>query len=201
MSAKSTITSDLPKTSHPLIGLTENEVLLRQMEFGYNKIQTENHHSLWSILFSQFKSPIVYILLFAASMSFYFNEWLDGIAILIVVLINAAIGFYMEFQADRSMEALQNLSVVLSKVIREGKIKEINSEQIVPGDLVYVEAGDIVPADGKILKLSRLLVNESALTGESLPIEKTVMEGSVMLSEQQPQTLYKGTFITKWRGF
>jgi Ca2+-transporting ATPase len=175
-------------------GLTEAEVLRLQKNFGLNKIETENHQSLLSILIGQFKSPIVYILLFAASLSFYFNEWLDAIAILVVIFVNAAIGFYMEFQADRSMEALQNLSVVLTKVIRDGGIKEINSEQIVPGDIIYLEAGDIVPADGKILKVSRLLVNESALTGESVPVEKMLAKEPA--SESEVQNLFKGTFIT-----
>ena len=195
MSAQTIISPDRPNPKDDLLnGLTESEALRLQKEFGYNKIETENHHSLWKILLGQFKSPIVCILLFAASMSFYFNEWLDGIAILVVIFINAAIGFYMEFQADRSMEALQKLSVVLSKVIRDGKLKEINSEQIVPGDLVYLEAGDIIPADGKLIKLSRLLVNESALTGESVPVEKNLTDGST--SDMPGQALFKGTFAT-----
>ena len=168
-------------------GLSEKEINRLQKEFGPNKIDTNTRQPFWWILLRQFKSPIVYILSFAAAMSFYFNEWPDGIAILIVIVVNAAIGFYMEFQADRSMEALQKLSVILSKVRRDGAIKEINSEQIVPGDLVYLEGGDIVPADGKIITQSRLLVNEAALTGESVPVEKNIAEQAL---------LFKGTFVT-----
>lgn len=195
MNPETIIASDQPTMKEDFVnGLTESEVLRLQNDFGFNKIETENHHSVWQILIGQFKSPIVYILLFASAMSFYFNEWLDGIAILVVIFINAAIGFYMEFQADRSMEALQKLSVVLSKVIRDGSLKEINSEQIVPGDLVYLEAGDIIPADGKIIKLSRLLVNESALTGESVPVEKNISIGST--PDVSAQLLFKGTFVT-----
>ena len=195
MNSQTIIASDGPILNDDLVkGLTEHEVLRLQKEFGFNKIETENHNSFWQILLSQFKSPIVYILLFAAAMSFYFNEWLDGIAILVVIFINAAIGFYMEFQADRSMEALQKLSIILSKVIRDGKLKEINSEQIVPGDIVYLEAGDIIPADGNIIKLSRLLVNESALTGESVPVEKALAVGST--SDMASKILFKGTFVT-----
>lgn len=195
MNVQNKIVSDRPTIKDDFSNsLTESEVLQLQKEFGFNKIATKNHQSLWKVVLGQFKSAIVYILLFAASISIYFNEWLDGVAILVVIFINAAIGFYMEFQADRSMEALQNLSVVWSKVIRDGKVREINSEQIVPGDLVYVEAGDIVPADGKIIKLSRLLVNESALTGESVPVEKVLTV--VSASDMQGPTLYKGTFVT-----
>ena len=195
MSAKAIILKEgQNSTTDSFNGLKQADVLRLQNDFGLNKIETEDHNSLLSILVGQFKSPIVYILLFAASLSFYFNEWLDAIAILVVIFVNAAIGFYMEFQADRSMEALQNLSVVLSKVTRDGKIKEVNSEQIVPGDIVYLEAGDIVPADGKLLKVSRLLVNESALTGESVPVEKVLANEPA--SESKDQNLFKGTFIT-----
>jgi Ca2+-transporting ATPase len=195
MSAKAIILEEgQNSTTDSFNGLKQADVLRLQNDFGLNKIETENHNSLLSILVGQFKSPIVYILLFAASLSFYFNEWLDAIAILVIIFVNAAIGFYMEFQADRSMEALQNLSVVLSKVTRDGKIKEVNSEQIVPGDIVYLEAGDIVPADGKLLKVSRLLVNESALTGESVPVEKILVKEPA--SESKDQNLFKGTFIT-----
>ncbi len=197
MSKSATILSEVPKSPEPsLNGLSESDALNLQKKVGLNRIESEAHQTIWSILIQQFKSPIVYILLFAASMSFYFNEWLDGIAILIVILINAVIGFYMEFQADRSMEALQSLSVVMSKVIRDGKVKEINSEQIVPGDFVYLEAGDIVPADGDLLKASRLLVNESALTGESVPVEKHPIILSDSPSDPQTRILYKGTFVT-----
>jgi Ca2+-transporting ATPase len=195
MSAKAIILQQgQNSTTDSFNGLRQADVLRLQNDFGLNKIETENHNSLLNILVGQFKSPIVYILLFAASLSFYFDEWLDAIAILVVIFVNAVIGFYMEFQADKSMEALQNLSVVLSKVIREGGIKEINSEQIVPGDIVYLEAGDIVPADGKILKVSRLLVNESALTGESVPVEKILAKEPA--SDSEVQKLFKGTFIT-----
>lgn len=197
MSKSATILSEVPKSTQPsLNGLSESDALDLQKKVGLNRIESEAHQTIWSILIQQFKSPIVYILLFAASISFYFNEWLDGIAILIVILINAVIGFYMEFQADRSMEALQSLSVVMSKVIRDGKVKEINSELIVPGDFVYLEAGDIVPADGDLLKASRLLVNESALTGESVPVEKHPIILSESPSDPQTRILYKGTFVT-----
>jgi len=195
MSTDISISAEQQKASN-LSGLTEADALQRQRQYGFNKIVSESRHSVWSILLGQFKSPIVYILVFAAALSFYFNEWLDGTAILVVIVVNAIIGFYMEFQADRSMEALQNLSIVLSKVIREGKIREINSEQIVPGDLAYLEAGDIVPADGKILRLSRLLVNESALTGESVPVEKFAIQNTASSIDQKDHKLYKGTFIT-----
>ena len=131
-------------------GLSSSEVEKRLKEYGANRIDANKSKSLWLIFFSQFKSPIVWLLVFAAGLSFYFEEWLDGIAILAVILINALIGFYMEFQAERSMNELKKLSAVPAKVLRNKKLEEIDAEDIVPGDVVYIEAGDMIPADGRI---------------------------------------------------
>jgi Ca2+-transporting ATPase len=179
-------------------GLQEVEAQARLEQHGKNEIQSTEHRPWYKILVNQFKSPIVYLLIFAAAMSFYFNEWLDGIAILIVILINAVIGFYMEFQAGRSMEALQKLSSVPAKVLRDGSMKEIDSSNIVPGDLVYLEAGDMVTADARIVRLTHLQINESSLTGESVPVDKniTIVAESTPLAEQH-NMLFKGTFVTK----
>ncbi len=183
-------------------GLSTSEAEERLKQYGRNKIEKEEHKRWWSILLRQFKSAIVYLLLFAAAMSFYFREWMDGGAILAVIFINTIIGFYMEYQASRSMEALQSLAIVSAKVVRNGNLIEINSEDIVPGDLVYVEGGDIVPADGHITKLSRLQVNESALTGESVPVEKSterIASGESLAD--QTDSLFKGTFISNGNAY
>jgi Ca2+-transporting ATPase len=179
-------------------GLTENEAQKRLSYFGENSITRKKKMSLWVVFFRQFKSPIVYLLVVAASLSFFFREWLDGIAIIAVIVINSIIGFYMEFQSDRSMEALNKLSTIPGRVMRNGNLLEINSEKIVPGDIVFIEAGDMVCADARIIRLSRLQIDESALTGESVPVEKK--------SEQLPEgisladranMIYKGTSVTK----
>jgi len=179
-------------------GLLTEEVQVRIKKFGLNRIEKNDQLPWWQILFGQLKSPIVYLLVFAAGMSFYFNEWLDGSAILVVVLINTIIGFYMEFQAGRSMEALQKLSSVPAKVLRNRKLTEIDADNIVPGDVIFLEAGDMVPADARIGKLSQLQVDESALTGESVPVEKhqTVLHANTTLAEQC-NMLFKGTFVSK----
>ncbi len=179
-------------------GLTDDEVKNRIMVFGHNVISHEKKKSPWIIFLQQFTSPIVYLLLVAAGLSFFFREWLDGIAILVVIFINAIIGFYMEYQADRSMETLKKLSTIPTRVLRNGKIIEINSEEVVPGDMVYLEAGDMVPADIRIIKSAQLQSDESALTGESVPVEKQPGE----VTEKTPlaertNMLYKGTSITK----
>ena len=183
-------------------GLSQEEVAGRLEKFGGNSITHEKKKSLWMMLLRQFNSPIVYLLIFASGLSFFFQEWLDGFAILVVILINAIIGFYMEFQAERSMEALKKLSVLPAKVIRNGELSEINAEELVPGDLIFLEAGDMVPADGRIFRSSQLQIDESALTGESIPVEKKIsqLKEDTTLAERI-NMLYKGTFVTKGNAY
>jgi len=183
-------------------GLSASEAQKRFKEYGANKIEAKKGKSVWLIFLSQFKSPIVWLLVFAAGLSFYFGEWLDGIAILAVILINALIGFYMEYQAERSMNALKKLSAVPAKVLRDKKLEEINAEDIVPGDIIYIEAGDMVPADGRIFNASQVQIDESALTGESVPVEKQIekIQSDTTLAERN-NMLYKGTYSTKGNGY
>jgi len=183
-------------------GLSAAQVEEREKEFGKNVITEKGKKHFLSILINQVKSPIVYLLLLAAGLSFGFGEWMDAIAILAVLMINTAIGFYMEYQAERSMEALKKLSTATVKVIREGHMTEIDSEDLVPGDLVFLEAGDLVSADGRIVSLSQLQADESALTGESVPVEKqleAIAEKTIVA--ERSNMLYKGTFISKGNAY
>lgn len=179
-------------------GLSGEESIQRLEQFGSNSITHEKKKSLWLVFLRQFNSPIVYLLILAVGLSFFFQEWLDGAAILVVILINSIIGFYMEYQAEQSMEALKKLSILPAKVIRSGELKEINAEELVPGDLIFMEAGDMVPADGRIVRSSQLQVDEAALTGESIPVEKKmdVLPEATTLAERT-NMVYKGTFVTK----
>ena len=183
-------------------GLSQEASAQRLQQFGNNSITHEKKKSLWLVFLRQFNSPIVYLLILAAGLSFFFQEWLDGAAILVVILINSIIGFYMEYQAERSMEALKKLSVLPAKVIRNGEMKEINAEELVPGDLIFMEAGDMVPADGRIVRSSQLQVDEAALTGESIPVEKKLdmLPESTTLAERT-NMVYKGTFVTKGNAY
>jgi len=183
-------------------GLSSSEAQKRFKEYGANKIEEKKGKSVWLIFFSQFKSPIVWLLVFAAGLSFYFEEWLDGIAILAVILINTLIGFYMEYQALRSMNALKKISSVPAKALRDKKLKEINAEDIVPGDVIYIEAGDMIPADGRIFNTSQLQIDESALTGESVRVEKQTgkLPDETTLAERN-NMLYKATYSTKGNGY
>jgi P-type Ca2+ transporter type 2C len=179
-------------------GLNIDEVENRLKKFGNNSIAEKKKISPLLIFFHQFKSPIVLLLLVAAGLSLWFQEWLNAIAIFVVILINALIGFYMEFQAARSMKALKKLSSAPAKVLRKNRLEKIDSENIVPGDIVFVEAGDLVPADGRIIKLSQLQADESALTGESVPVNKqsAPLPTDTTVADRL-NMLYKGTFISK----
>ncbi len=188
--------------SHTVRGLTTDEAKQRLEHFGPNTIDEAQAISPFKILVNQFKSPIVFLLLFAAGMSFWFKEWLDGIAILLVLLINAAIGFYMEFAAFKSVNALKKLSSIPAKVLRGGKLNQINSQQVVPGDIVFTEAGDMIPADGIIIRSTQLLIDESALTGESLPVDKKagVLPEPTILGDRT-NMVFKATNVSKGNAY
>lgn len=178
-------------------GLSNTEAEKRLVEFGGNIIQSEKGKHPLKIVLAQFKNLMVYLLLFAAAMSFWFQEYLDAIAILLVILINAVIGFWMELQAQRSMNALRKLASVPAKVFRDGKLIEISSEEVVPGDVLFLEAGDMITADARIIQATQLSVNEASLTGEAMPVEKQDNE----LQEETPlaersNMLHKGTYVT-----
>jgi len=188
--------------SNPKEGLSHTEARIRIQKYGPNKIENAPPKSVWLILFNQFKSPIVILLLVAAGVSLYLTEWADCIAIFLVMAINTGIGFYMEFQATISMEALKDLTAIKSNVLREKDLDQINSEEIVPGDIVFLEAGDLVPADGRIIKSSSLQIDESALTGESVPVEKEdkIFEADAILADRS-NMLYKGTHSTRGNAY
>lgn len=178
-------------------GLTSLEAEIRIKKYGSNIIQSgEGKHPL-KIILSQFNNLMVYLLLFAAAMSFWFQEYLDATAILIVILANATIGFWMELQAERSMNALKKMASVPSKVFRDGKLSEISSEELVPGDLLFVEAGDMITADARIISATQLSINEASLTGEAMRVEKIASElpGDIPLADRT-NMLHKGTYAT-----
>ncbi len=182
-------------------GLTESEATKRAKEFGSNSYQAQKQKSAWLILLRQFKSPIVYLLVFGSAVSLYFKDVIEAIAIAAVIMINALIGFLMEMQARSSMKALREMDVIHSKVIREGKVTEIPSEKITPGDVVVLEAGDIIPGDGRLVDVNKLQCDESSLTGESLPTEKNIekLSGETALGDQH-NMVFKGTSVMNGNG-
>ena len=179
-------------------GLPNETVNIRLKTFGKNILVLHQQKSWWRTLINQFESPLVWVLAFAAILAFLFDEWLEGVAIVIVMVINALIGFFMEWQANRSMEALRNLSEVNAIVIRDGKKQNIKASDLTLGDLLLLESGDVVTADCRLVEQNNLGVKESALTGESMPVSKQLepVEITTPLAERS-NLLYKGTIINR----
>ncbi len=182
-------------------GLDSEEVRRRRQRYGPNRLRSAERRGAFEILVEQFKSPIVALLAVATIISFAFGEVVEAIAIGVVILINAAIGFVTELQAVRSMEALQELSQVSAKILRQGQPKEVPAEDIVPGDIVLIDGGDVVTADLRLFEASKLQANESALTGESVPVGKQTdpVAEDAPLAERSSM-LFKGTAVTRGSG-
>lgn len=182
-------------------GLSESEALKRAKLFGPNSYKSRQQKSLWFVLAQQFISPIVYLLIVGSAISIYFNDFLDAIAIAAVILINALIGFVMELQARSSMNALKKMDISFTKVIRNGELMNIPSEQLVPGDLLKLEAGDMVPADSRLMEVNQLQCDESSLSGESLPVLKQIekIAGDTPVGDQH-NMIFKGTSVINGNG-
>jgi Ca2+-transporting ATPase len=182
-------------------GLGIAEVRTRRRRHGPNRLREHKRKSAWGILTDQFKSLILLLLAVAATLSFAFGEIIEGLAIVMVVAINAAIGFLTEFKAVRSMEALRRLGGISAKVRRQGQVREIPAVALVPGDIVILEGGDIVTADLRLTQASKLQADESALTGESVPVSKAIepLAAEALLAERA-NMLFKGTAVTRGSG-
>jgi len=179
-------------------GLSENDITKRIKKYGLNRYEEQKQQSIFLLLFEQFKSPIILLLVVAAGFSFGFQHWIEGFSIIGVIFITAALGFFMELQARRSMKALKSMDVSVSKVWRDNSLHEIPSEKLVPGDILVLEAGDVVQADGRLLEINQFEMDESALTGESLPVTKkiTILDKDTALADQI-NMVFKGTSVIK----
>jgi P-type Ca2+ transporter type 2C len=177
-------------------GLSTAESEKRTATFGANVYQAQKQKSIWLMIVHQFASPIVYLLIAGAVVSVYFKDYAEAIAILIVILVNALIGFLMELQARNSMKALREMDIIKSKVIRDGKTQEIASEKLTPGDIIILEAGDVVPGDGRLITANQLQCDESSLTGESIPSEKNTepLQKDTPLGDRL-NMVFKGTSV------
>jgi P-type Ca2+ transporter type 2C len=158
------------------IGLSAEEARQRAEKFGPNKLTESKREGPLKILVNQFKNVMVLVLLVAAVISAITHDISDAFVILIISVVNAVIGFIQEYKADKAMAALAQMAQPQAKVLRQGRVQEVPSSDLVPGDLVLLEAGSRIPADVRILESAALKIEEAALTGESLPIEKTVRE-------------------------
>ncbi|MFA4999609.1 MAG: HAD-IC family P-type ATPase [Parcubacteria group bacterium] len=153
-------------------GLATSEVIQKLKDFGRNTLPQEKPYSKIKLFLGQFHSPLMYILLFTVVISFLLKHYSDTIFIAIVLLINTSVGFYQENKANQSLLALKKMVKIRAKVLRDNYEKEIDSEELVIGDIVFLNRGDKVPADGRIIESRRLKINEASLTGESQAVEK-----------------------------
>lgn len=181
-------------------GLSSPEVRKRYEKYGGNQLQQGKGVSWSRIFVSQFTNFLIVLLIIAASVSFFMGSVVDASLIGIIVLLNGIFGFVQDYKAEKSIEALQKLAVPKANVIRDGERKRIDSVDLVPGDVILLDPGDSVPADARIIECADLAVNESLLTGESLPAEKKegVLEVSTPLAERD-NMLFASTSITRGR--
>lgn len=157
-------------------GLSSNTAKQRLEQEGPNELQTETKINKLKLLINQFKSFIIYIMLFALVLSLVLGEYADAIVIAGILIANALIGYYQELSAQQSLQALKKMGVVKAKVLRDGNVKEVDAKELVRGDVIHLEPGDKVPADARLIQATDLKVEESALTGESLAVEKEVRQ-------------------------
>ncbi|MCZ2860790.1 HAD-IC family P-type ATPase [Blastococcus sp. VKM Ac-2987] len=162
--------------THPETGLTDAEAARRLDAIGPNVLPPGDRRGAWRRLLAQFNHPLIYVLLVAAAATLLLGEYVDGAVIVAVVLVNAGIGFVQESRAELALEALTSIVRTESTVVREGRRHRIPSAELVPGDAVLLEAGDRVPADLRFVAARELQVDESALTGESVPADKSPVE-------------------------
>lgn len=189
------------KLNSSLHGLTQKEAVIRLNKYGKNKLPKTKMSGLGIVFVRQFVSPLIYVLVGAALLSIIINEWSDAGFITAVLLINAVIGTIQEYSAQRAASALQDLVRTRCRVLREGETYEINAEELVLGDIVLLESGDKIPADLRLLMSHDLEVDESLLTGESLPVlkdSKALLAADVNLGDRV-NMLFTGTLIGRGR--
>jgi magnesium-transporting ATPase (P-type) len=189
------------KIQSDLQGLSENEAAERLKEFGRNSLPERKPPGIATIFLHQFLSPLIYILLAAGSLSLLIGEGTDALFIFAVILLNAGLGTFQEWKAEKSAAALQNLLRIFARIRREGKEANIPGEELVPGDIVFLESGSRVPADLRLITIKNLAIDESLLTGESQAVTKNSLplEGERPLAERSNMT-FAGSTVASGRG-
>ncbi len=189
------------QASDLVAGLSQTEATSRLNCYGPNRLAEKPPRSAWYLLLSQFKSLLILVLMVAAILAATIGDLIDGAVILVVVIINALLGFYQEFQAEKSLAALKNMLALQAEVRRDGRTIELSADQLVPGDIVILEPGDKIPADGRIISCHTLEVDESALTGESVPVAKQhqAFELATLPLAERSNMLYMNNAVTRGR--
>ncbi|MBI5935209.1 MAG: cation-translocating P-type ATPase [Chloroflexi bacterium] len=183
-------------------GLLQKEAERRLAEYGPNELQAAKRISPWELLFEQFKNVLIIILLVAAVFSAFVGEGLDAIVIGIIVLFAVGLGFVQEYRAERAIEALREMAAPTAAVMRDGDEVEVPAREVVPGDVILIRAGDKIPADSRLIESVNLQIEEAALTGESVPVEKKVatIEKADLAIGDRKNMAYAGTAATYGRG-
>ncbi len=174
-------------------GLSSGEARKRLLQYGPNDLSEKTHRHGLSILLSQFSSPLILILIIAAGISFSIGESIDAIVIVSIVFLSSILGFFQEYKAERCLRSLKKFITIRANVIRDGQEIEIDAKELVPGDIVRLNIGDIVPADIELLKVDEFCTDESALTGESMPVVKNTLPSNTKSS--LPQDLLNVAFM------
>ena len=182
-------------------GLNEAEALRRNQNQGPNLLHEKKKKSGWLLFIDQFKDLMILILAGAALLSGWIGDWTDTLIILGILLLNAILGFVQEYKAEKAMDSLKKLTQTQSKVLRSGKVISIPASQLVVGDVILLEAGNQVPADVRFLESFSLKIDESSLTGESLPVDKRMetLHGENLSPGDQFNMGFKGTLVTQGR--
>ncbi|MBN2517370.1 MAG: calcium-transporting P-type ATPase, PMR1-type [Candidatus Altiarchaeota archaeon] len=182
-------------------GLSKEEATKRLEKFGSNELRQEKKESPLTLFLNQFRNFLILILVIATVVSFAIGEVLDAVVILIIVILNAILGFVQEYRAEKSLEALQKLTTPYATVVRGGREIKIPSKELVPGDIIALEMGDKIPADARIMRSLNLKVDEAALTGESVAVDKSTepLKEGASLGDRR-NMLHAGTIITYGKG-
>jgi len=183
-------------------GLSEANVAERTLGYGPNEIRAAKRISPWEILLEQFKNILILILLGATAISLFLGHGIESIVIAMIVLFAVLLGFIQEYRAERAIEALQKMAAPTANVLRDGEEINVPARDLVPGDVVILHTGDRIPADARLLEAVNLQVDEAALTGESVPVEKHIqpVSGTDLAVGDRKNMVYAGTAVTYGRG-
>jgi P-type Ca2+ transporter type 2C len=183
-------------------GLSETEAAKRRLKYGSNELATADKNRVFNILLNQFSDIMILVLIAGVVLSLFLKEYIDAVIIAIILLLDGITGFVQEYRAEKAMEALKQMATPTSIILREGLTHKIHSTRLVPGDIVLFEAGTLVPADMRVIESHSLQVNESSLTGESVPVDKinVALENANPALSDYSNMAFKGTHVTYGRG-
>ncbi|MBW2971745.1 HAD-IC family P-type ATPase, partial [Candidatus Woesearchaeota archaeon] len=182
-------------------GISSEEAARRMQKYGRNEIEEAPPDPWWKLLLGQFNSPVIWILMGAVVVSLFIGEAVDAIVIAVILVLNAVLGFVQEFKAEKAIEALKKMASLKAVVLRDGKQQKIDATELVPGDIIILETGEKVPADARLFEASNLETQEGALTGESTPVTKGIVdiEHDVAVADRH-NMVFSSTIITRGRG-